>query len=483
MRRRSSACVLVLCGAIAILLGSAPAASAASCTDTWTAAGSGSWNDVGNWSAGVPTSTSDVCIPDIGKSYMVTLTDGATAKSLTLGATSGAATQVLDLLAPPGHNATLAFTADSTIAQTGELVFDSQAGGGFTQVSSSATLTNNGTITAQVGGSNVNYLDANLHNAASGTLHVTSGELRQDTATATTNDGALIVDASSQFTLTSGSAAVANDTGATVTNNGAITLTSGASWSQLGGGESANPVTMFGGTLTDHGAGSGGFTLIDNTAISGTIGANETVDLTGTPGHNASATFAAGIVTNNGTLILDTRSGGGYAALTNGTLNNNGTLTAQAEGSNIDYLEVTLNNAHGAHLHITSGNLRQDTATTTTNDGAVIVDASSQFTLTSGSALLANDTGATVANSGAITLTSGASWTQAGGAETGSPVTMFSGTLTDSGTGSGGFTLIDNPAISGTIGPSETVELAGTPGHNATATLHAPSVTNNGTLV
>ncbi|HUO74957.1 MAG TPA: Ig-like domain repeat protein, partial [Solirubrobacteraceae bacterium] len=168
---------------------------------------------------------------------------------------------------------------------------------------------------------------------------------------------------------------------------------------------------------------------------------------------------------------------------TGSPLINNGTLRSQVEGGNLNYLEVNLTNNPGATVNDASGELRQDQGTTTTNDGTVTVGAAGHLTLTTGAALLTNSSGGSVSNSGAITLTSGASWTQAGGAETGSPVTMFSGTLTDSGTGSGSFTLIDNPAISGTIGPSETVELAGTPGHNATATLHAPSVTNNGTLV
>ena len=61
---------------------------------------------------------------------------------------------------------------------------------------------------------------------------------------------------------------------------------------------------------------------------------------------------------------------------------------------------------------------------------------------------------------------------------------MFSGTLTDNGAGSSAsFELIDGPTISGTIAPGETVDLTALPGHNASANLASPGVTNDGTLI
>jgi hypothetical protein len=89
LRARAVARLAALAGAItAIGLAGVSAATAAGCSDTWKTAGSGLWSDASNWTAGVPTSSSDVCLPDTGTSYVVTATDSPVANSVTLGATT-----------------------------------------------------------------------------------------------------------------------------------------------------------------------------------------------------------------------------------------------------------------------------------------------------------------------------------------------------------------------------------------------------------
>jgi hypothetical protein len=67
-------CVLVASIAAALTLG-APSASAESfCTDTWTGPSEGSWTTAGDWSSGVPTSTSVACI---GSGKKVTVSSGS----------------------------------------------------------------------------------------------------------------------------------------------------------------------------------------------------------------------------------------------------------------------------------------------------------------------------------------------------------------------------------------------------------------------
>ncbi|MEM6783236.1 MAG: hypothetical protein AAF624_05810 [Bacteroidota bacterium] len=78
---------------LALLLALAPAAAAQDCTTTWTNASGGSWDDAGNWSSGVPTTTDRACVL-LGGTYTIT-SDRIDALSLLLGGDAGAQTLVL----------------------------------------------------------------------------------------------------------------------------------------------------------------------------------------------------------------------------------------------------------------------------------------------------------------------------------------------------------------------------------------------------
>ncbi len=456
--------------------------------DYWTGtAGDGMWATAGNWSTGaVPTSSTNACLLPLASSYTVDLRNGQSANSVVVGAASSTTTQTLDIQGVPGANSSLTIGANSNIFASGQLILDSQSGGGSADLagSAAATLTNTGSVVSQVEGSNTDFLEANLDNASGGTVEVKTGELRQDDATTTTNDGSFTTDAAGIFNLTNGSASFAN-VGGTVANKGAINLSGGASWSQGGGNETNNPVSLDGGTLSDNGTGtSGSFNLFDAVNVSGTIAAGETVTVTGSPGHNSTAQLQSPGVTNNGTFVLDSQSGGGFAEVDGSPLTNNGTFNSQVEGTSLAYLETNLINGTAGTVEVKSGELRQDMATTTTNNKTFKVDAGAQFTMTNGSALFKNQTGGSVTNSGAIKLSGGASWSQGGGNETNNPVSLDGGTLSDNGTGtSGSFNLFDAVNVSGTIAAGETVTVTGSPGHNSTAQLQSPGVTNNGTFV
>src|SRR5438067_4948391 len=67
-------------------IGMATAAHAATCDTTFNAtAANGNWFDAANWSNGVPTATSNACIPDTGPAE-VTIATGANAAAKTLDA-------------------------------------------------------------------------------------------------------------------------------------------------------------------------------------------------------------------------------------------------------------------------------------------------------------------------------------------------------------------------------------------------------------
>jgi hypothetical protein len=362
-------------------------------------------------------------------------------------------------------------------------MLDAGSSGAYTSLIGAANvaLTNDGTLDAQVeAGGGVNYLEIPFVN--DGTVTVASGELRQDENTTTTNSGNVVVDAGALYTMNVDSDQFVNDTGGTVQNNGAITLSNGASWSSLGGSETGSPVSMSGGTFTDTGAApSGSFDLTDSPTLDGSIASGETIEVAAPAGNPADVGLNGRTVVNAGTLVLDSPEGGDSAEISNGTLDNNGTLRTQVEaGGQLNYLEVNLVNQ--GTVTVQSGELRQDANTTTTNKGSIGVDSGGLYSMTVGADQFVND--GVITNNGKITLTGGASWSSHGGGEGGDPVTIDGGTFTDSGTApDGSFDLIDQTTITGTIASGETVDVAALSGSSATAELGGQTLTNDGTLV
>jgi hypothetical protein len=141
---------------------------------------------------------------------------------------------------------------------------------------------------------------------------------------------------------------------------------------------------MNSGKLTDNGTGSSGmFDVVNTVTVSGTIAAGETVTATGIANTNANISAASGLV-NNGTIVLDCQTGAssGSATLSGGPVTNNGTVDSQVECSNThNLLQASVTNAASGTIEVKSGELEQDTGTTTTNDGDVIIDAAGNLNL------------------------------------------------------------------------------------------------------
>ncbi len=482
------ALVCSACLAVAAL-GWTPLASAVGCDTSWVSAASGNWNTSANWTAGVPTSSTNACITVTG-SYTVTLQGSAAAASLTLGAPSGTTPeQALDIQGTPSSSATLTLgSSGGTITGAGQLVLDSQSGGYSTYVEGGA-LTNDGSIVTQGEGTSPDpdYLRVALNNTA--TIEVKSGELLQDQNTTTTNTGTVTLDTGASYMLTGSGGTFANDTGGSVTDGGSIELEGGSTWSQAGGSEttgmSGTPVVLNSATLDDDGTGSSGqFELVNGDNLSGTIAAGETVTIAGTPSASGTTTLTSA-VTNDGRLVLDNQASGYPTYLQGDALTNDGSILTQAEGTDPNYLRVNVDNT--ATIEVKSGELLQDQNTTTTNTGTVTLDTGASYMLTGSGGTFANDTGGSVTDGGSIELEGGSTWSQAGGSETtgmsGTPVVLNSATLDDDGTGSSGqFELVNGDNLSGTIAAGETVTIAGTPSASGTTTLTS-AVTNDGRLV
>ena len=148
---------------------------------------------------------------------------------------------------------------------------------------------------------------------------------------------------------------------------------------------------------------------------------------------------------------------------------------------------MNVENASGGTLDVASGLLQQDFATTTTNDagGTVQTDAAvgpgkaGMFELTAAGASVVNS--GSVVNNGTFSLAGGASWTQSGGALSGSnPVSIAGGSLIDS-VGTGQFVLTASVNLSGTIPSGQTVTVSG--GGIDSRALLSGNVANYGELV
>ncbi len=390
--------------------------------------------------------------------------------------------QTVTALALPSHNAEVKISG--TVINEGRLVLDSPAGGGTPALEGKGLapqLENDGLVIAQSPSGQSERLEVALANRSLGTVEVQSGELRQDENTTTINEGAFRVEAGAIFAATTGNDLIVNKSA--LVSHGSVALTNGASWTQEAGStDEGSPVVMHSGTLTDV-SGEGDFTLVDATNLVGKISAGQTVTAEAEPGHNSTIQIA-GTVTNEGTLVLSSPPKGGESTLraTTGVskLDNDGAFSARSESSNPNFLEIPLTDATKGTVTAAAGELRQDENTTTTNEGSFHVEAGAIFAATSGNDLLVNK--GALSNGGSVALTNGASWTQEAGTakETGGPVVMHAGTLTDA-SGDASFDLVDATSLIGTIPAGQTVTADAEPGHNSTIDI-AGTVTNEGTL-
>jgi len=411
-------------------------AHAAGC-DTWYGPGggpsgatSGLWGVPTNWSGGIPASTDNVCITAPG-TYTVTLApwslgtadpnnNGGNVNSLTLGATTGA--QTLDVVGQASisnSNETLNtvfvnLSAASTINPTGTLILDSTNGGtpaggnppsGGSAALSAGSFTNYGHVIAQeedtYTGKGTFIAAGTFVNEPGASLQVNSGTLtegNQANTTSFTNEGTVTIASGASMVVTPNSFSSTVFTNkSTVANNGSLTVNN-ATWAQSAGSVTGNTVIMQSGSTLADGAGRANFLQnYGSLTITGTIPKGQTVSIIGAVfnyqgnSYNSTTASLGGTqVVNDGHLILEAagsgKTSGGSVYLTNGSLINNGAVSADILDSNwAVHLQASLTNHHSGSLAVTGGQLIQDSGTKTANSGHVSVSATSSYIVEEGS--------------------------------------------------------------------------------------------------
>ena len=303
-------------------------------TDNWNA-GSGNWSLAGNWTAGVPTSSSAVVI---GNTTSVTVTEdlaSAAAASLSINSTN-----TLQLAA--GN--TLTVTGTTTVSSGADLLVQNTGAGGSTL--NTGSVTNAGLL--QVGNyymtlpSTVNV--TGTYTGTGGTLVVNSGN--------TAGANALFkISGAAPGTLTGNYEAEAN------TGTSAIVQWGSGGITQIGDGASNSGYVQVDGVAAYLEVGA----TNSNSALKGltTIASNGELQLE----YGGLVTTTGALTVNaGGTLYVDEQSSGGSSLTLGGSLTNGGNMyvgnyymgspsNVKVTGTltNTDFLEVSAGNTAGAN--------------------------------------------------------------------------------------------------------------------------------------
>lgn len=310
-------------------------AAAATCTDTFTNTGVGDWDDASNWSAGVPTSTSNVCI----EQGTAQITDGDISPipvaSLDIG--SGSSSAELDVAI---HD--VVTSSATTIGSHGTLVLNGTYTGsnGGNASLGGGTVQNAGTIVMEGTGYGSTLYGTVLNQ---GTISVPSGTGNDLGMGGNGGPGSLdnqgTIDIAAGAELDVFGFPVTDDAGGSIVNDGTLTMrddngTNGA-YTQGAGTESGNPIELYGSDSVAYtGSGASSIETHTNLTVSGNLAAGQSLQAD----IGDTLTWASSF-TNAGTITLAPNyygGGGGPAtiALSSGTMTNAGTIIAESNNNN-----------------------------------------------------------------------------------------------------------------------------------------------------
>lgn len=363
----------------------------------WTGGGGdNSWFTAGNWSGGVPTSSTDACIPDgSGNVVIEGLTENAPG-------TSAAAANTLqvgsaDLLEIEGTNdngttdaASLALSNGGSVSSGGTITLapncigaGCSAGAPSTLLISAGTLTNQGTIATNASvdqGSSARNILGNVDNG--GTIQMSGANLNVPGSGAT----------------------ITNDSGGLITNNGGTgSLVMGPHTTFVQGAGTTNPATANpahpavvmnnggfnpGPTLSYTGAGASTIVARSATTMAGNLASGQNLVVDGTMGGCVETVVSPTTdVMNAGTITVTGTGCSGLRFAAAKTLTNTGTLVMDTTGTNVTReLQGSLLNSGtfdvkgGTAFDGSGATLTQTAGTTTIANGAILDTGSSGAT-------------------------------------------------------------------------------------------------------
>jgi hypothetical protein len=453
-------------------------------TTSWNG-GTGDWETAGDWSSGVPGSSSNACINVATSTVNITATTGDTTDNLDINLSS----DILNI----GNNTQLTIQSGGNILNNGAINLNSFGNNTELIIDGATTLSGTGTVTMSnstdnfilgggtftnkqsiQGGGNIG--DNNLTLVNSGSTAIIDANvvstLQINPNGGTTNTGTLEATAGGVLELS----------GSTVANTGGLILASGS-----GSLVELNDVSITGGTLTSS---SGGVIESINTWNSGstptltsvTISSGSTLDIP----NNAGLNFGAGTITNNGTINF--QSDGNNTELViagNTTLSGTGTVMMSNSADNIFTGGGTFTNGETIQGAGTIGN----SDLTLVNNGTINANQTTALTINPNGGTTNNGTieataGGTLELSGS-TIANGSGLIQATGTSATvelNDVSITGGTLTSS---TGGVIESINtwntstPTLTSvTISSGSTLDIPNNDGLN----FGAGTITNNGTI-
>ena len=371
--------------------------AAAKCTKSWAKAVNGNWSDASDWSpAGVPTSSDNVCIAVSTASYTVTVDSSFSVNALSVGGT--AKTEALDI--PAGSS--IYASGNASIGSHGAVSMETDGNDSSLELSG-GVVTNAGSVTIGSGGGVANFSDGSIENTGSISIN---------------------------GTLYDPDLFVVNGSGGSITESTAGQLEVGA-FVQAGGTNTGNPITPT--TLVLAGGGAASFLASDGTTTvqGGPLEAGQSIDVT------YDGTLSLGNdLTSAGTISMETSTPyDTYLDLNGHTLTNTGTFDVNA-GSNAASFDDTGTFDNAGTVNV-AGTLYDEVSSFTNSAGGSIAVTG---TLYGGSTSFTNSTGGSIAVTGSGSFADG-TYTQAGGTNTGNPMTPT--TLVLAGGGAASFLASD----------------------------------------
>ena len=267
---------------LALALWGAPAAQAAGCTgDTWTNTAGGSWTTGANWSKKAPPTVSEAaCITEPG-TYTVTISQAsATAETLTLGASSGKQTLIVELTA--GGNSELHTASGMTVGVNGALTLTQGGIVASADILSGGAIVNEGTLSTLAGAAGgERRLETSITNT--GTVAVDTTTLFQNGSTTFTNEGALNLAEAALLKI--GSATLTDGTGGSMnTAAGASVVLGGSATYNQGNGTTSGALPVLAEASNLNFTGGGAATIHERgyyAHLSGNIAHGQTLAIEG----------------------------------------------------------------------------------------------------------------------------------------------------------------------------------------------------------